>query len=560
MPLAEILITTAAPAIAKTVLKLWAGDSKGIEESGDATIDILSKIAPDLRTRNEADRQLAAIGERAAESLRFIFETEGKTLFVEDQEVVANLVAETLDRSKITAEILAEKNIDPVRLAAHLLSEAQAESAKLPPPRAELFRRVIEEASQSIVDIAHSLPNFNERTFAELLRRSQSLMAAVDRIFDKLERLRSQTDADPQLESARFETDYRRAVARNLDQMELFGVDLERTSRSHPLSVAYVSLEVERSGPDSESAKPATPTKATEKESPEESIIQNVEVALADHKRVLVKGPAGAGKTTLIRWIAVRAASNAFESPLEEWNVALPFIIRLREFSGRALPRPEEFPALVAPTISGAMPSQDWVHQRLTSGAAVIMVDGVDEVAEHRRDEVRTWVTDLTATFPLIRLIITSRPYAVQEGWLEGEGYGEADLQPMDIGSIEKFIDQWHQAVAELVPNEADAAKLTELAGNLKETLRSNRAIRRLATNPLLCGVICALHRDTNQQLPKDRVDLYERCCSMLLERRDPESGLKLTDYPQLTYRQKRASSRRLGLLDGEERMDAGFD
>ncbi len=111
----------------------------------------------------------------------------------------------------------------------------------------------------------------------------------------------------------------------------------------------------------------------------------------------------------------------------------------------------------------------------------------------------------------------------------------------MDIASIEKFIDHWHKAVAEEVQQEAEVARLMLLAKDLKDTLRGNRAIRRLALSPLLCGVICALHRDTNEQLPEDRVELYERCCSMLLERRDPESGLTLIGYPRLTYRQKRA-------------------
>jgi hypothetical protein len=182
-----------------------------------------------------------------------------------------------------------------------------------------------------------------------------------------------------------------------------------------------------------------------------------------------------------------------------------------------------------------------WVHHHLASGNAVVMVDGVDEVGEARRDNVRKWIKELTDTFPNIRLIVTSRPYAVEEGWLEADGFGEADLQPMDIASIEKFIDHWHKAVAEEVQQEQEVARLTTLAQDLRDTLRSNRAIRRLATSPLLCGVICALHRDTNEQLPEDRVELYERCCSMLLERRDPESGLSLGGYPRLTHRQKRA-------------------
>jgi len=66
MPLAETLIVTVAPAIAKTVLNLWAGDVKLAWEGGSTAIDILAKLIPDLRTRNEADRQLAAIGEKAS--------------------------------------------------------------------------------------------------------------------------------------------------------------------------------------------------------------------------------------------------------------------------------------------------------------------------------------------------------------------------------------------------------------------------------------------------------------------------------------------------------------
>ncbi len=78
MPLAETLIVTVAPAIAKTVLRLWAGDEKLASEGGTAAIEVLTKLIPDLRARNEADRQLAAIGERAAASSTFIFETEGR--------------------------------------------------------------------------------------------------------------------------------------------------------------------------------------------------------------------------------------------------------------------------------------------------------------------------------------------------------------------------------------------------------------------------------------------------------------------------------------------------
>src|SRR5215470_14762588 len=101
MPLIETLVVTVGPAIAKTVLKLWAGDRKVASEGAALATDTLAKLIPEIRARNEAERQLQVIGEKAAESLMFIFETEGKPLMIEDQEAVASLVAQTLDRSKI---------------------------------------------------------------------------------------------------------------------------------------------------------------------------------------------------------------------------------------------------------------------------------------------------------------------------------------------------------------------------------------------------------------------------------------------------------------------------
>jgi len=39
--------------------------------------------------------------------------------------------------------------------------------------------------------------------------------------------------------------------------------------------------------------------------------------------------------------------------------------------------------------------------------------------------------------------------------------------------------------------------------------------------------------------LPVNRIELYRVCCSLLLERREKESRIDLSDYPALTYDQK---------------------
>ncbi len=66
-------------------------------------------------------------------------------------------------------------------------------------------------------------------------------------------------------------------------------------------------------------------------------------------------------------------------------------------------------------------------------------------------------------------------------------------------------------------------ADLRLLAGRLKRRLEETPAIARLTVNPLLCAVVCALHRERNENLPETPVDLCEKLCEMLLLRRDNE-------------------------------------
>ena len=268
----------------------------------------------------------------------------------------------------------------------------------------------------------------------------------------------------------------------------------------------------------------------------------SVDEALAHSQRLFIRGLAGSGKTTLLQWIAVTSASQSFKKPLENWNDTLPFYIRLRSCVQSGLPAPEAFPKFVTASIAGLAP-KGWVHAKLASGRAVLLVDGLDEVPTLQREDVRSWLKDLVDTYPKAYFIITSRPHVLEKGWLDDEGFEHAELQPMALSDIHTFIDHWHAAVAEEVPDAEEKTELPSLAKHLKEEVQQSRAKRDLATNPLLCAMLCALNRERRQNLPSDRIELYEVSCQILIERRDKERRIPLTDYPAqaLTYRQKRA-------------------
>jgi predicted NACHT family NTPase len=119
------------------------------------------------------------------------------------------------------------------------------------------------------------------------------------------------------------------------------------------------------------------------------------------------------------------------------------------------------------------------------------------------------------------------------------EEFSEAELQPMSLADIYSFIDHWHNAVREELQAESEKVQLGSLAEYLKEQVKSNHAIRTLATSPLLCAMLCALNRERRQHLPENRIELYRACSILLLDRRDKERQVDLRDYPVLNSSQK---------------------
>src|SRR5207248_5838453 len=135
-----------------------------------------------------------------------------------------------------------------------------------------------------------------------------------------------------------------------------------------------------------------------------------------------------------------------FAGPLAALNGTVPFFIPLRRYVDRELPAPQDFPLTVGAHVAHEMP-QNWVHELLRTGQALILVDGVDEMPEGQRDRVRAWLTDLVETFRSARYVVTSRPAAIDEGWLDRLHFTTTELQPMSMTDVAEFVRQWHEAV-----------------------------------------------------------------------------------------------------------------
>lgn len=236
-----------------------------------------------------------------------------------------------------------------------------------------------------------------------------------------------------------------------------------------------------------------------------------------------MRGEAGSGKTTLLRWLAVQTARGQLPTELAEWNQYVPFVIRLRDFTRKKLPDESDFVYFVKERVLGRQPNH-WARRKLESGEALLLIDGVDELPPEKRDDVQQWVSNLHRYYPKSLIVISSRPEAIQEHWLEAEKFTDAMLLPMQDNDIQRFVCHWfdavHEQIGEALPDPQGRANA------LLDRIREREALRQLAQNPLLCAALCALSRDRDD-LPDDRMLLYERFIEMLLLTRDHAREIK---------------------------------
>ncbi|QLE72566.1 NACHT domain-containing protein [Streptomyces rectiverticillatus] len=345
-----------------------------------------------------------------------------------------------------------------------------------------------------------------------------------------------------QLEIEAFERRLRDYIVEKSGELTIIGLTLsDGEGETWPLDAAYLSLELTGGaarGAGGAGARAMAEARAMGEWLPENSTPspKRAEEALAGRRRVLLRGAAGSGKTTLLQWLATITARGDLPPGLGHLSGCMPLTLPLRTLIRRGeLPQPEEFLATAAGPLAGLPAAQGWVTRRLTEGTALLLIDGVDEVPEADRRRTLTWVKDLLAAYPDARYVITTRPSAVREGWLADAGFTELELLPMSRGDVVSFIDRWHDAAGA-----HHHEPLRAFRDSLTTAVVTKRDLGMLATNPLMCALICALNRSRKGYLPHGRMELYRAALELLLVRRDRERGVVVgEDGPELEHAQQ---------------------
>ena len=290
-------------AATKHILKLWLGNSSLGDEIGASLVDLLKLKTSDVIAQRKGERQFAELGNQIGESLLPLFEREGN--FDEgDYIAVAYAAKEAFEQAKLSTTLLIQRNLEPTVLAQFVLDAYPVPTYSFGEAATELYRRIIHETCTYIVDIASQLPKFTERGFAEVLKPENQIISIGEATLAELRKIREHLD--PMVEAERFEIEYRQAVARNLDILQLIGADVSLPNRRHRLSVAYITLSVEQKQPTLSGLEAIL-----NGESDQEEIrkVVPVHAALARSHRILIRGLPGSGKTTLLQWVAVQSCN-----------------------------------------------------------------------------------------------------------------------------------------------------------------------------------------------------------------------------------------------------------
>ncbi|NEQ13393.1 MAG: NACHT domain-containing protein [Moorea sp. SIO3E2] len=230
-------------------------------------------------------------------------------------------------------------------------------------------------------------------------------------------------------------------------------------------------------------------------------------------RRVVILGAPGSGKTTLMSYFAVMLAQQNPEIlGLDADTDWLPILIRMRDFAINLDKSLIDYARVFAENTMSVKPLPvGFFEHWLSDGRALILLDGLDEVAEEaKRNDVVRRIENFLGQFDRNRAIITSRPAGYRRDFFHTEEFPHYQIEPFDDQKISAFIDNWYNSRFQ------DQAEAERRKQSLRKALDDHDRITLLARNPLLLTIIALIHR-YQAILPKERFELYNCAVKTLL-------------------------------------------
>ncbi len=339
------------------------------------------------------------------------------------------------------------------------------------------------------------------------------------------------TPAEPQVDLTATEVAYRHQVVDAYKWLNFSGFARPDLSLANvPLEEVFVrlTLTAERVIPAPVPLEKPSQAEWGESWQRERKIIvqEPIELGQALSNHLLLVGEPGAGKSTLLRWLAVTFAEACQREPNRVGPSAdadrLPVLVELGRLPDRYV-KPESgeapnwlqlLPKYLTDQLAFTNTLPQLLTQALDEGRCLLLFDGLDEVADRQaRTRLARSLVELARFSPGNRVIIGSRPAGVSES--EGAlhpHFQRCQIKRFTPEDVQRFFRFWYAQDRGLTPEQQRDA-----ADALYARVQATPATMQLATTPLLSTILVLIWRNEGD-LPERRVELYERCCRVLIE------------------------------------------
>lgn len=498
----------------RLLLRYWAGDNKVLSANIVDIEQFAQQCGLTIWEAKKFNRTIEEFRDVMAEN--FIKEFGGQIESDERRDAILQQIKEDIEKVNISEINLMLTITNPDDLRNIIMNQSRKERKTWSSAEKGMYSNCVRYIVKSGMDFMSKLPNFTPKALEVVIKRQEEYH---QELYNILVDIQAMTNLIKNVDNRyrEYESIYREKIIEKYSKVELIGAGINnaRNVTRYDISSAYVELSC-----------------MSEDDYGEEIELSQV---FSDNNVVWIKGEAGSGKTTFLQWIAICAAKNEYQK-IENIKNTIPIVIELRN---------TKWPISLQDAVNkitstyGSNCPDGWVLDLLKRNRVVLLFDGLDEINQMKRLEVYKFIEDIVEKNSEIKILLTARNSV--KDYLNCN-YIDYEIMPMNAESIKEFIVYWHRSVLrkDAIVNDQE---IDRLQFHLKKKILESPSLKILAKNPLLCAMICALNYVNNEQLPEGKMELYEKCCEMLMDARDIQrkiDGNIYSDLPILDYGKKR--------------------
>ena len=249
------------------------------------------------------------------------------------------------------------------------------------------------------------------------------------------------------------------------------------------------------------------------------------------YRSMVIIGAPGSGKTTLLEHLTLAYAQKHEGRYDRKAPKLIPILLYLRDVAETIYSSQPSLAALIEQqeAIAKLNPRSNWFAEKLQQNQCLVMLDGLDEVADkNQRQAVGSWLDKQIADYPKAIFLLTSRPFGYQNASIT-KIKTVLEVKPFNLQQMEQFVNSWYlqnEIVSRLGKDDSGVRQKAQTKANdLIGRIKNNSSLVSMALNPLLLTMIATIHAYRGA-LPGRRVELYAEICDVLLGRRQDAKGI----------------------------------